>query len=146
MQISEEPFFSGAAWVPAVPSVLWRLSGDDGAHTLYVRFRDAAGLESPPFARAVLLDRTPQTGRVMLRADVPPLLEIQATDNASGVNAMQVLADGSVGDWQPYQSWLPLSNIIAAPNQLQIRLRDAAGNISQPLAAAVPVYVPIAQR
>jgi hypothetical protein len=145
-QISEDPFFSGAAWMPAVPSVIWRLIGNDGAHTLYARFRDATGLESPPFARVILLDRTPPTGRVTLRANVPPLLEIQATDNASGVNAMQILADGSAGDWQPYQSLLPLSNIIATPNQLRIRLRDAAGNISQPLAVAVPIYVPIVQR
>src|SRR4029078_11582280 len=103
-QISEDPFFSGAAWMPAVPSVIWRLIASDGAQTLSPRFRAAAGLESPPFARVVLLDRTPPTGRVTLRANVPPLLEIHATDNASGVNAMQILADGSAGDWQPYQS------------------------------------------
>jgi hypothetical protein len=145
-QISADPFFSAAAWMPAVPSVTWRLSGNDGTHALYVRFRDAAGLESPPFARVVVLDRTPPTGRVILRADIPPVLEIQASDNASGVNAMQIVADGSAGDWQPYQSLVPLTYSIAAPNQLQIRLRDAAGNVSQPLAAAVPVYVPIAQR
>lgn len=45
VQVSEDPSFSGAAWRPYAGSLTYELSGP-GEHTLYVRFRDAAGLVS----------------------------------------------------------------------------------------------------
>ena len=101
---------------------------------------------SPPFARAVLVDRRPPTGRVMLRADAPPLLEIQATDNASGVAAMQVIVDDKAGDWQPYRSSVQITTTTAPGARLQVRLRDVAGNVSQPLSATNPIYLPLIVR
>ncbi|HEX9373884.1 MAG TPA: hypothetical protein VF897_22925 [Roseiflexaceae bacterium] len=145
-QISENPFFGGASWLPAAPDVTWHLSPADGAHRLYVRFRGANGAESPVLTRSVLLDRTPPSGRAVLHAGATSWLEIQADDPGSGVEAMQIVGGTNVASaWQPFQSPLPI-----APDQayVQVRLRDRAGNVSPLLAASAagPVYVPVALR
>jgi hypothetical protein len=146
VQISEDPFFANARWTALAPTMLWRFDLHDGERALYVRFRDAAGIESPPFARTLLLDRTAPTGRALLRETPTPQLEIQAQDAVSGVAMMQISADGRAGEWQAYKSSLPLALAIADTGQIQIRLRDAAGNISQAFSVANPVYLPIAIR
>jgi hypothetical protein len=146
VQLSEDPFFSGARGLPAAPSVGWRLPPGDGAHTLYIRFRDASGLESPPQIKTVLLDRTPPTGRAIRHAGAAPWLELDARDSGSGVTAVQVVAgSGTAAAWQPFQSTLPLPR---DAGDLQVRVRDAAGNISPPLTivAGGPIYLPLAAR
>ena len=45
VQVSADPSFAGAEWRPYTPSLAYELSGP-GAHSIYVRFRDAAGLSS----------------------------------------------------------------------------------------------------
>jgi hypothetical protein len=144
-QISEDPFFSAAGWAPVEPSTRWQFAPNDGEHTLYVRFRDSAGLESPPFARAVLVDRSPPTGRVVAHSDQSPWLEIQAKDNVSGIAAMQIISDGDSADWQPFQSSL---SVRSKNTHFQVRLRDVAGNVSAPLRAITlgPIYLPLALR
>jgi hypothetical protein len=143
VQMSEDPFFAGASWLPAQPSMSWRLSPSEGVHMLYVRFRDAGGLESPPMARAVLLDQTPPTGYAIRHDGEASWLEILAIDNGSGVEAVQVVAgDSATGVWEPFKSQFPLD---AAAQQLQVRLRDGAGNVSAPLVVSSqkPVYLPL---
>jgi hypothetical protein len=146
VQISEDPFFGGASWAPATPSALWHFDQHDGKHTLYIRFRDSAAIESPPLAHTLLLDRAAPTGRVLLRESPTPQLEIQAQDALSGVAQMQIISDGNPGEWQAYQSSLPITHSIAAAGRIQIRLRDGAGNASQALSIAGPVYLPIVIR
>jgi hypothetical protein len=140
-QISADPFFRGAAWVPATPDTSWNLPAADGAHTLYIRFRDANGLESPPLARDVLLDSSPPSGRAIEHTGSAPWLELQARDSGSGVAAMQV---GS-GAWEPFQPSLPLPG---PASLLEVRLRDEAGNISAPLSIVSDgtLYLPLAAR
>jgi hypothetical protein len=146
VQIGEDPFFSDATWTPAAPTMPWRFDQQDGERTLYIRFRDQAGIDSPPRTRTLLLDRTAPTGRVLLRETPTPQLEIQAQDAVSGVAAMQMIAHGNAGEWQAYKSSLPLALTIAEASRIQIRLRDAAGNISQAYSVVSPVYLPIAIR
>ncbi|HET9221855.1 MAG TPA: hypothetical protein VFO07_05090, partial [Roseiflexaceae bacterium] len=56
-QISENPFFEAATWKAATERASFNLTPTDGQHTIYVRFRDQNGLESPAIVRRVLLDR-----------------------------------------------------------------------------------------
>jgi len=146
VQISEDPFFGATNWIAAAPLIGWQFDQNDGEHTLYLRFRDTAAIDSPPFARALLLDRAAPTGRATLHEKPSPELEIQAHDAVSGVDAMQIISDGSAGAWQPYESSLPLTQAIATADHIQIRLRDTAGNVSQPLSVASPIYLPIVIR
>jgi hypothetical protein len=146
VQVSEDPFFGNATWVGATPAATWQFDNNDGKRTVYIRFRDSAGIESAPFARTLLLDRTAPTGRATLREKPNPEIAIQAQDAGSGVDAMQIIADGNPGQWQPYQSLMPLSQAIAAAGTIQIRLRDMAGNTSQPFSIANPIYLPLVIR
>jgi hypothetical protein len=142
VQISEDPYFGGASWRAASGSAGWVLGEREGAQTLYVRFRDGSGLESPPFERTVTLDRTAPSGSARI-AGVPPRLELQAQDSLSGVIAVQLSYDGMApGTWQPFQSSMPLPQ---DTTDIQVRFRDAAGNISAPLPAqqVYQVYVPL---
>lgn len=45
VQLSDDPSFAGAEWQPFAPKLSFELAGP-GSHTIYVRFRDAAGLNS----------------------------------------------------------------------------------------------------
>jgi hypothetical protein len=146
VQISEEPFFGNASWLPAIPTAQWRFNQTDGQRTLYIRFRDSAGLESPPLTRTLLLDRVAPTGRILLRDNPAPELEIQAQDALSGVADMQIISGSGAGEWRAYQSSLPLTLAPASADQIQIRLRDGAGNVSQPLSVSNSVYLPLIVR
>lgn len=146
VQVASNPFFAGASWAPAAAQVGYHLSPLEGSQSLYVRFRDANGLESPPYLRTVLLDRTPPSGDVIRHAGTSPWLEIQAHDSGSGIAEMQIVeGDGSSGVWQPFQSRLPM---MVASASLQVRVRDQAGNASAPLAIlnGGPVYLSLVTR
>lgn len=146
VQISEDPFFGDAQWRSATPFVTWQFDQDDGKRTLYVRFREPTEIDSPPLARTLLLDRNAPTGQATLHEKPTPEIEIQAHDAVSGVDSLQIISDGTAGHWQPYESSLPLTQAIAAAGHLQIRLRDMAGNVSQPFSVANPIYLPIVIR
>jgi len=143
VQISEDRFFGDTQWIAAVPAINWQLNQNDGERTLYIRFRDAAGIDSPPFARTLLLDRTAPTGRATLHETPTRELEIQAHDIGSGVDAMQIISDGSAGNWQPYANVLALTPAITTAGNFKIRLRDTAGNVSQPLSVTGRIYLPL---
>ncbi len=142
-QISENPLFSGAAWRPAQSSMPWQFGSTDGQRTLYIRFRDQNGTESPAFARTILVDRLPPTGRALLHLIPTTWLEILASDSTTSVSAMQISIDnGETGGWQAFQPTMPLT---LQANTITIRLRDEAGNISPPIAAApiTSVWLPL---
>jgi hypothetical protein len=132
-QISENQFLSGASWSPAQPSMAWQVGDIEGQRTLYVRFRDKNGIESPIFTRTILVDRTPPTGRALLHIKPTTWLEILASDSASTIAAVQISIDnGASGDWQAFQPSIPLT---LQSNKITIRLRDEAGNVSPPIVA-----------
>jgi hypothetical protein len=144
-QVSESPFFELAPWTPATEQTSFDLRPTDGRHSVYVRFRDKNGLESPPIARNVLLDRAAPTGHALLHGGATSWLEIQAEDSGSGVTAIQI-GDGTTrAAWQPFQAILPAPHDLAS---IQVRLRDAAGNISAPIAAQRIdlIYLPLVVR
>jgi hypothetical protein len=144
-QISEDPFIDGATWALAPASTIWWLKPVDGEHTLYIRFRDSNGIESPPFARTIMLDRTAPSGRALLHGDDTPWLELQAQDDGSGVAAVEIGAGAQPGVWQPFQTSLPIAPGLT---QIQVRFRDAAGNVSAPVAARIrtSIYLPLISR
>ncbi len=138
VQISSEPFVKAAPW-KSTSEPSWRLSPTDGPHTLYIRFRDQNGTESPLFARTVTLDREAPSGSVLLRSSTTPWLEIQAKDEVSGVTTIQIDDGKSPSTWQPFQPSMPITGMLA----VQVRLRDAAGNISNPIPVRRPIYLPL---
>jgi hypothetical protein len=144
-QISQDPFFGGATWMPATEQATLQLGMADGPYSIYVRFRDEQGIESPVIARSLTLDRAAPTGRALLHGSAAPQLEIQAEDDGSGVTAVQIGDVATPGVWQPFQTSLAVPQGLA---NLQIRLRDAAGNVSAPITVqrAERIYLPLVVR
>src|SRR5262249_17620903 len=99
-------------------------------------------VESPPLAYRVALDRTAPTGRAVLHSGATPWLEIQAEDGGSGVATIQIGDGVTPSNWQPFQVSIPAPLGLAS---IQVRLRDAAGNVSAPIVAQQThqLYLPI---
>lgn len=147
VQISEDPYFSGAAWAPARPAFSWNLRDGEGPHWLYARFRSASGLESPVQVVGTTLDRTPPLGRALLvTRSNSTWIEIYAQDSATQISSMQITfsRDGTAA-WQPFAATLPIS---IQSSTIYVRLRDEAGNVSVPIQAlpTTPVWLPIAAK
>ncbi len=144
VQISEDVTFANATWQTVAPELSWHVSGE-GTHMLYVRFQDAAGTLSPVYTTAVLLDTEPPTGVAIIRAGAPPLLQLEASDNESGVADVQIAYnDSATGNWQPFQTTMTLSDHIQS---VQVVLRDSAGNVSPPIIAQSSshiIFLPLA--
>jgi hypothetical protein len=145
IQISEDPFFTGATWVPVQASASWQIKSADGGHTLYFRFRDSAGIESPLFARTILLDRTAPKGAALIHGNDQPWVELLAQDDVSGVVAVQISDETQQGAWQPFQPTMPLAQ---GAKHVEVRFRDAAGNISAAISArnSNQLYLPLVGR
>lgn len=147
IQISENPYFAGAGWIPASSTVAWQIPDREGAHSVYVRFRDTQGLVSAPVLLSITLDVTPPEGRAMLlRRTDGTWLEIQAEDSATTIQSMQISLDSApTGNWQPFE---PSVAMTLQASSVYVWLRDEAGNVSAPL-QAVPVtavWIPMAAR
>lgn len=144
VQISENPAFANATWQAAQADLPWQLSGE-GSHTLYVRFQDANGIVSPVYTASTLLDTEPPNGVAIIRAGAPPLLQLDASDNESGVAAFQITFNNSTSsDWQPFQPTMTLPD---QTQSVQVLLRDSAGNVSSPLVAqnnSHAIFLPLA--
>lgn len=147
IQISENAYFAGASWMAASGTLPWQISEREGAHSVYVRFRDMQGLVSAPVVLPVTLDVTPPEGRAMLlRRTDGTWLEIQAEDSATTIQSMQISLDSApTGNWQPFEPSVAMS---LQASSVYVWLRDAAGNVSAPLQAVpvTPVWVPMAAR
>jgi hypothetical protein len=145
VQVGEDPFFGSASWLDVASASSWQLRPVDGPHTVYVRFRDGAGLESQPLSNVVLLDRTAPSGFALLHGDEQPWIELEAQDDGSGVAAVQINTNEHADEWHTFQHTIQLP---AGAKKVTVRFRDAAGNVSAPVPAleAGRVYLPFLSR
>ncbi|MBX0329480.1 hypothetical protein K2Z83_17560 [Oscillochloris sp. ZM17-4] len=155
VQISAEPAFSGAAWQSYSPELPFRLDHQDGAQVIYVRYRDAAGLPSLPFALSVMLDTLPPSGSASQDPNDPSRLILNASDDGTGVADVGIQIGANEPLWLAYQSDISLSGLAgltAAPapsaGSMQVLFRDAAGNTSAPynVTSTYRAYLPLVVR
>jgi hypothetical protein len=111
MIISNYADFAGAAWENYTTSRAWTLTTGDGTKTVYVKFKDAAGLESTAFTGTIILDTTPPTGSISIEAgaayatSTSVVLTLNASD-ANGVISMCFSNDGTA-----YTGWETFSTV-----------------------------------
>jgi hypothetical protein len=144
VQISRDPLFSDAAWQPVQPQMLISLPAEDAVHTFYVRFRDAAGLDSLAFAAPVALDTTPPTGTVRFDAQHQHLI-LDVTDNVSGVAQIELQSAHGDPIWMPFSPTIDVTGLTAP---FSLRFSDYAGNISTVHSAATQtqIFLPLVSR
>ncbi|HMQ30695.1 MAG TPA: hypothetical protein PKD53_08190, partial [Chloroflexaceae bacterium] len=125
VQLSERPDFGGAEWQPYAAELPFPLAPGDGARTIFVRFSDAAGLASLPFALPVLLDTVAPAGWAARDPASPTGLILRAHDATSGVAAVEVrLGDGAPA-WRPFAPAIE-PGPAGAGRPVTLRLRDGA--------------------
>jgi hypothetical protein len=141
MMVSNSSDFAGANWETFVlTKPNWILEGEDGDKTIFVKFKDAAGNESPVITASVTLDRTaPQNCKVIIDNDAKynnnPLksavLEIDADDATSMMVSNR--ADFLGATWIDYTSGINnwLLDGLDGEKTVYAKFKDAAGNISE---------------
>ena len=90
-------------------SASWTLTAGDGTKTVYARYLDANGNQSPSVSDTIVLDTTPPTGSVSISAGATyaaspgVTLTVSATDTLSPpVSQMRFSNDGSAWTTYPY--------------------------------------------
>jgi hypothetical protein len=143
---------NAGAWSGYSPATSFELTGGlfEGENTFSVRAKDEAGNVSLPVTWTFNVDRVaPVVSDILVNPTPVPLgstfaVTVSASDLRSGVAAVEYrLNDGG---------WLPMSGDgpytasnclnVAGVHQLEVRARDAAGNVSDNASEMVVVYDP----
>lgn len=155
VQISAQPGFGSATWQSYAPELPFSLDRQDGKQTVYVRYRDAAGLPSLPIALSVMLDTTPPDGSATRDPQNLARLILKAHDSGSGVAQVGIQIGDGAALWLPYRSAISLSSLDTSDPDLatmRVLFRDTAGNTSAPYAVGVgsgsayQVFMPLVMR
>ncbi|MEN7547699.1 hypothetical protein AAG747_07260 [Rapidithrix thailandica] len=144
---NNEHFTMPARWEPFRKEKKWRLTPNDEKKMVYVKFRDKAKNESPVITASVKLD-----------TEAPVLYTFEMNEGATAVDGTQVTLNTHVKDakfmmisnsldfsnsqWEPYfanKEWQ--LNPDGGMQRVYMKLKDAAGNISQPFSAKIMVYI-----
>jgi hypothetical protein len=161
MQISRDPLFGDADWQPYEPRPLVQLqAGYDEAQPVYVRFRDANGYISPAYMQEILVDTNPPVGKVVLKRSSGMLAVLQAEDQGSGVDTVEIEVNDGENVWHleateverqltaeddPDHSYYAEVPLPAGVISVRVCFRDMAGNVSPYLEARAQnsVYLPL---
>lgn len=135
MQISESPKFEQAAWQPYQTEKKITLSEDDGEKTIFARFRNDYGVQSPTVQTRVILDRSVPDGKLLLNGgnfvSMQSLINVKL--EASGADFMKIGFSPDLSDvfWQNYKENHTLDlGVEKGSRTIYAQLKDAAGNES----------------
>lgn len=129
-------------WVPISAISSLTLLSFDGAKTVYAKFRDAAGNETAPISRTIILDRVKPTGSFLISGGADAIrmgdafpLTLTASDDVSAFSDLQVRfrdnLGGGYGAWQPLAAQMTyVNNYGGGIAYVYAEFMDQAGNIS----------------
>ena len=149
MIISENADFSNAKWENFIPKKVYEVTESDGDKTIYVKYRDKAGNETPSYTGTVTLDTNPPMAKklsindgnpytnspekaVMLHIDAEKAVSMRVSQKGSGEGQM------AIGSWEAYATEKSLTLAGGdGEKEIIIHFRDEAGNISEPISAKI---------
>ncbi len=134
MMVSNDSGFAGASWEAyATSKTGWVLTAGDGAKTVYVQYRDAAGNVSSTASDGITLDTVDPAGTVTIdagatyatNANVPLAL------TASADTAMMMISNDAAftgASWQPYGATVPVWTLPApdGTKTVYVKFKDFA--------------------
>ncbi|MCT6924174.1 S-layer homology domain-containing protein [Metasolibacillus sp.] len=144
MQISNEADTWPSTWEVIEPSYNWSILQEDGARTVYVRFRDGAGNISSAVNATIKLDTEAPTGSFTINGGDELTKDRNVTLSFAGVSAdteaMQVSNEAAT--WS--SAWANIASTynwnLTVGNGMKtvyVRFRDKAGNISAAISATI---------
>ncbi|MFO0582572.1 MAG: carboxypeptidase regulatory-like domain-containing protein [Anaeromyxobacter sp.] len=135
VQLSNSSGFSGATWQPYTTPLAWVLTPGDGTKTVYVRFRDPAGLVSTSIQASINLAATPPSSGTLILASgaaATSVATVSAAVTATSATQMQFFVNG-VADgrgWIPYATSTTVA-LGATPNEatrvVSVTFRNVGG-------------------
>ncbi len=140
IQVVNKPEFEEVKLQPVVHEISnWKLEGEDGTKTVFMRMQDRAGNLSKVYTASIILDRTPPADCSLLINNGDKWLR-----NKNGRVSLSLRAEGAsqmmVGNAPgfPQGKWVPFRTAIAwtiqgpeGPHTVYAKFRDAAGNESE---------------
>ena len=127
------------AWEAYATSKPWTLPAGDGTKTVYVQYKDNAGLASGSFTDAIVLDTTGPTGSVSIEGGAAFVnhtsvnLTLSATDAGSGMGQMRFSVD-SGATWSTWEAYATSKSVTLPTGDgtktVQAQFRDALNNLS----------------
>ncbi len=127
-----------SSWESNATSKVWTIPTGEGSKTVYVQYRNNAGMISSTYSDSIILDTTAPTGSLLVDGGAPytnsinVTLSLSAADSGSGVDDMHL---GNLGStWEPWESYTTTHswNLISGDGSkgVYVQYRDAAGNPS----------------
>jgi len=144
---NEDQAPESSIWESASGLKTWELSPGEGAKTVHIEYRDAAGNVSvEPIQGTIKLDQTKPTAELKInggdantRSRSVTLTLDSSDDNGSGVTEMRFSHDQiawtSWEDTSVRKSWLLTGG--SGSKTVYAQVRDAAGNMSDPVSASI---------
>jgi hypothetical protein len=133
-------------WQTYATTKPWTLPDNDGTKTVYVQFKDHAGL-SKTHTDTIILDTTPPAGSIKIAEDLTytnspsVILTLSAEDATSGVAKMRFSNDNTTWTtWEAYstsKTWILTTQ--DETKNVYVQFRDKAGLTSQTNADAIIV-------
>lgn len=146
MRISQAEDFSGSAWQNYAGSYLYTVTGADGPKTVYIKFKDAAGNESPVYPLNVTKDTVGPNGcdielqgkeGIVGETKSQAITIVASGTDANGLYGIEVSSDNSswspirttkVGDDFQYVGFLLPEG--RGTKTVYVRIYDLAGNFT----------------
>ncbi len=129
----------GGAFEPCASPYLTDASLADGPHTFEVRATDAAGNVGPVSSRSFVRDTTPPDAAVTPGPSSGGQQSFEFTASEPG-STFECRVDG--GSWEPCSSPFTTPALPPGPHTFEVRARDAAGNVSDPVSYSFTVAAP----
>lgn len=124
-----------SAWEPYATTKSWSLSSGDGQKTVYVKFKNAGGVESDTCSDTIILDTIASTGSISINngAAYTDSRSVSLTLSAIGAATMCFSNNNSAwSSWESYatsKSWTLVSG--DGTKRVYARFKDKAGNVSK---------------
>ena len=135
MCLSNDGTFDTEPWEAYAISKSWTLSSVDGTKTVYVQFKDSAGLISSTYSDTIILDTTTPNGSITIAEgaaytnSTSVTLTLSASDDTSGVANMRFSSDNIA--WTPWESYSTskawILTIGEGTKTVYVRFKDNAG-------------------
>lgn len=138
MMISNSPDFAGERWrAYSELNINWALAGGDGLKTVYAKFKDEAGNETPVYSANILLDRTPpKRGSVKILAENQQVKLQQVKLELVAEDAVEMMIsnfyDFRNAKWEPYattKDWTLVGE--DGIKMVFVKFKDRVNNVSQ---------------
>jgi len=143
VMVSNNSDFDNGFWQVYKPEVSWQLSNGDGEKTIFVQFADNANNITETLTDSITLDRQAPIGSIVANDGMVKTAKVDVALSINSEDAHQMMFSPHPGfprpaAWEPFETTrLWRDSGAEGEKMIYFKLRDDAGNISDPIATKV---------